>query len=104
MSGAAFLFDEASQLVLRLVDELVRADPRHHRAQALADLLDRMLVVQPARRLELGEARAILAHPLGGESAGLDILQHFLHLGLCLARNDARTGNVLSEFGGVRDG
>src|SRR6188768_697541 len=31
--------------VLRLVDQLVLGDPRHHRAQLLADLLDRVLGV-----------------------------------------------------------
>src|SRR5688572_11892791 len=39
--------------VLVLVDQLVGGDPRHHRAQARAGLLDRMLGLALARGLHL---------------------------------------------------
>ena len=39
------------------------------------DLLDRVSVVHAARRLEFRLARLALADPLGGEGAGLNVLQ-----------------------------
>src|SRR4051812_10252587 len=79
------------------------ADPRHHAAQALADLLDWVLGELCPRRLERGLVDAVLEHPVAGELARLDVGQHPLHLGLGLGRDDARPGDVLAVLGGVRD-
>src|SRR6478752_5863406 len=45
--------------VLCLVDQLVGADPWHHRAEPRANFLDRVLVVHAPRRLELGESSLV---------------------------------------------
>src|SRR5690348_1442064 len=50
--------------VPRLIDELVLPDPRHHRAQLLADDLDRMFRGHPAARHERRRARAIFEDEL----------------------------------------
>src|SRR3954466_12707117 len=89
--------------VPRLIHQRLLLDPRHHAAQALADLLDRVLGELGARRLERGLVDAVLEHPVAGELARLDVGQHPLHLGLGLGRDDARAGDVLAVLGGVRD-
>src|SRR5438477_9235381 len=43
-----------------LVDQLVLLDPRHHRAQLLADHLDLVFGHQPAARLQRRRAGAVL--------------------------------------------
>src|SRR5687767_12410931 len=82
--------------VLRLVDELVLADPRHHRAQLAADLLDRMLRLQLAGGLQLGIADAVVEHEVAHETALLDVREHAAHLGLGLVGDDARPGLVVT--------
>src|SRR5271167_2567047 len=64
--------------VLRLVDQPVRRDPRHHGAQLLADLFDLVLGRAAAGRLEAGQAGLVLQHPVAGEAAGLDVVQDAL--------------------------
>src|SRR5258708_39931782 len=49
--------------VLALVDQGVLLDPRHHRAQLLADLLDRVLGGAAAQCLEAWLAAGVFAHP-----------------------------------------
>src|SRR5690606_31153421 len=75
-------------LVLRLVDQPVLGDPRHHAAQLLADFLDLVGVVDAADALEARRPGAVLLHPFRGELSGLDILQYALHLGLGFSRDD----------------
>src|SRR5271165_6028894 len=53
--------------VALLVDQLVLADPGHHRAQLCADLLDRMGVGARAHRLERGLIDLVLEHPVARE-------------------------------------
>src|SRR5829696_8340706 len=85
------------------VDQLVLGDPGHHAPQLLADRLDRMGVVHAAGRLELRLPGPILPDPLGGERTRLDVLEDFAHLRLGLVRNDARSGNILTELRSVGD-
>src|SRR5690606_2511827 len=85
------------------VDQLVGRDPRHHGPQPLAHFLDRVRIVHAANALEAGRAGTVFLHPLGGELAGLDVIQDPLHLGLGLGGDDARTGYVLAPLGGVGD-
>jgi NADP-dependent 3-hydroxy acid dehydrogenase YdfG len=76
-----------------LVDQRLFLDPRHHRAELLADLLDRVLGHALARGLERGLVDLVLQHPVAGEAARLDVFQHALHLGLGLGGDDARAGD-----------
>ncbi|SJM35764.1 conserved hypothetical protein [Mesorhizobium delmotii] len=62
-----------------------------------------MAVVVAADALEARHAGAVFLHPFRGELAGLDILQHALHLGLGVGGDDARTRDIFAPFGGVRD-
>ena len=58
--------------VARLVDQLVLPDPRHHRAQLLADHLDRVLRRQPAARQQRRRAGAVLEDEVARVLARLD--------------------------------
>src|ERR1700730_16439843 len=64
---------EGENSILRLIEERFGLDPRHHRAELFADVLDRMLRELGARRLERGLVDLVLEHPVAGEAAGLDI-------------------------------
>src|SRR5262245_59236340 len=66
--------------VLAPVDEAVLLEPRHHRAQLLADLLDRVLLAELPQRREHRLADARLLQPLAGEAARLDLAEDPLHL------------------------
>ena len=90
-------------LVLRLVDQLVGADPGHHGAKLCAGLLDWMRGGGLAARLQLGLSGLVVEHEVLHEAARLDISQHALHLGLGLVGYDARAGLDVAVFGGVRD-
>jgi osmoprotectant transport system permease protein len=83
--------------------EWAALDPRHHVAQLGADFLDRMGGELGAGRLERGLVDLVLQHPVAGELAGLDVVEHALHLGLGLRGDDARAGDVFAVFGGVGD-
>src|SRR4051812_30092006 len=67
--------------VARLVDEAVLLDPRHHRAELLADDLDRMLGHQAAPRHQRRRTGAVLDDEALGVLAALDVLEHLLHRG-----------------------
>ncbi len=54
----------SSQVSSFLVDQLVRGDPRHHRAQSAADLLDRVRLGGLAARLEFRLAGAVVEHEI----------------------------------------
>src|SRR6187200_1718885 len=56
-----------------LVHQRLGLDPRHHLAQLLADLLDRMLGELGAGRLERSLVDLVLEHPVARELAGLDV-------------------------------
>ena len=62
-------------LVLGLVDQLVLGDPGHHGAELRADFFDLVAVVHAADALEAGGTGAVFLHPVGGELAGLDVVQ-----------------------------
>src|SRR5690606_18106869 len=102
-SGPADMSLRERGSVPRGVHQLVLGDPGHHGAKALADLLDGMLGVAAARGLEAGLAGVVLQHPVADEAARLDVLQHPLHLGLGLRRDDPRAGDVLAVLRGVGD-
>src|SRR6478735_9724045 len=63
------------RLVDRLVDQLVLADPGHHAAQLGTDFFDLVAVVHAADALEARAASLVFLHPVGGELAGLDVVQ-----------------------------
>src|SRR5208282_2553272 len=88
-------------LIAILVDKLVLADPGHHAAQPRPDLFDWMGVVAGARRLERGLIDLVLEHPVAGEFARLNILEHALHLRLGGWRDNARSSDIFAIFGGV---
>src|SRR5512144_2747247 len=77
--------------VLRPVDEPPLGDPRHHRAEAAADLLDRMLLPAPGEGVEDGAVGLVLEDPLAGERTVLDLSEDPLHLLLRLFVDDPRT-------------
>src|SRR4051812_13851830 len=52
--------------------------PGHVGAQARADLLDRLGQIGIVHRLVVGLSRLVLADPLAGEGAALDIVEHLL--------------------------
>src|SRR5712691_4261401 len=81
-----------------------RLDPGHHRAQPLADLLDRMRGVAPAHRQEARAVRLVLEHPLAGELPRLDLGEDLPHLGLRLLAHDPRPARVVAVLGRVGDG
>src|SRR3546814_11448313 len=54
--------------VLRLVDELVLGDPRHHRAQFGADLFDRVFGGEFAGGLHFRLAGAVVEHETADEA------------------------------------
>ena len=60
---------------------LALTDPRHHRAQAVADLFDGVLGRLLAQRVEHRPAGLVLEDPLLRELAGLDLVEDLLHLG-----------------------
>jgi hypothetical protein len=60
-------------------------------------------VVHAADALEAGHARPYSCIQSRGELAGLDVVQHALHLGLGLGGDDARAGDILAPLGGVGD-
>ena len=66
--------------VLRLVDQLVLGDPRHHRTQLGTDLLDLVLFGQAAARDQRRLAGLVLQQEALGVFAGLDVLQALLCL------------------------
>src|SRR5579875_1744748 len=84
------------------IDEAVLGDPRHHRAQLLADLLDSVFGGPAPERLEAGLAGGVLEHPFAGEAARLDIFEDPLHLGADMGVDDPGTARVVAVFGGVR--
>jgi hypothetical protein len=75
---------------LRLVDQLLLLDPGHHLAQALAHLLDLVLLGEAAHRLDLGLPAWFSRMNSLANSAGLDLGQDALHLRLGLVGDDAR--------------
>src|SRR5262249_5270650 len=64
------------RLILALVHQRAFLDPRHHVAQLSADLLNRMRGELGPRRLERGLVDLVLKHPIAGEAAGLDVVEH----------------------------
>src|SRR6185437_12126305 len=88
--------------VLALVHQRALLDPRHHLAQLGADLLDGMFSELGARRLEGRLVDLVLQHPVARELARLNVVEHALHLCLAYLSDDARAGNVLAVFRGVR--
>src|SRR5215471_14670860 len=87
-------------LVLRLVDQLVLADPGHHAAELGADRLDGMLGGAPAHGLEARLASLVLQDPVAGEASGLDVVQDALHLGLGLVGDDPGPASIVAILGG----
>ncbi len=85
-----------------LVHHRALLDPRHHGAQLLADLLDRVRGALGAHGLERGLVDPVLQHPVLHELAGLDVVEDPLHLGARLVGDHARPRHVLAVLGGVR--
>src|SRR5437762_9185192 len=89
--------------VLALVDQCVLLDPRHHRAQPLADLLDRVLGGAAAQCLEARLAGGVFQHPFARETAGLDVGEDLLHLDADMLVDDSRGAGVIAILGGIRN-
>src|SRR5579872_6089536 len=92
-----------SRSVLRAVDQRVLLDPRHHRAQALADLFDIVLGGGATHGLKARLPGIVLEHPVAREAAGLDVGEDALHFGLDAIADHPRAARVIAVFGGVRD-
>src|SRR3954451_17972381 len=91
-----------ARLVLALVDQRVMLDPRHHRAQPLAELLDLVLRGAAAHRLEAGLARGVFQHPFARETAALDLTEDPLHLGPDVLVDDPGYAQVVAVLDCVR--
>src|SRR5512143_4172678 len=85
--------------VLRLVDEPALGDPRHHRAEAAADLLDPVLFPAPGEGVEDGAVGPVLEDPLPGERSVLDLAEDPLHLLLRLVGDDPRPARQVPVLG-----
>src|SRR5581483_8485790 len=88
---------------LHALDILFR-HPRHHATEALAGFFDDMLLAGGEQFLVVFQATLVFFHPFGGEFAGLDFFQDFLHLGLGLFIDDARAAGDVAVLGGFRNG
>src|SRR5438477_1653413 len=82
---------------------LVGVQPRHHRAEPRADLLDLGTPCRLPHSLEVREAVLGLAHPLLRELAALDLVQDAAHLRAGLLVDDARPARVVAVLGRVGD-
>src|SRR5512135_584978 len=69
---------------------------RHPFAQFGADLLEQLLLLLLARRLEVPAPAPVLLDPLLGVDAVLDLLEDLLHLPARLVRHDPRAGRVVA--------
>ena len=94
-------FREGRLLILRLIDQLVLADPRHHGAQLLAHPFDFVAGGAAAHGLEAGLAGAAFRHPLAGETARLNVVEDLLHAAPDGSVDEPRTRAVIAIFGGV---
>src|SRR5438045_4177713 len=83
---------------------LVGVQPRHHRAEPRADLLDLGPPGLLAHLLEVREAVLGLSDPLLRELAALDLVQDAAHLRAGLLVDDARSARVVAVLRGVGDG
>src|SRR5579871_2443043 len=81
-----------------------RVQPGHHRAQLSPDLLDLVLGVSAPHGLEAGTPGLVLKNPARGERAVLNLAQDAAHLFARVVVDDARTGNVVAELGGIANG
>ena len=93
-----------SESVLRLVDQLVLRDPRHHGAQLGAHFLDRMGGAAGAGGLERRPGRPCSPAPSRARicPVWMSSSTRFISA-LVSARDDARAGDVFAIFGGVGD-
>src|SRR5205823_10977428 len=66
--------------VLGFVDELILLEPRHHRPQTSAHLLNRMFLAAFEQRVVLRPIRLALQDPFLREAPALDLVQDALHL------------------------
>src|SRR5512132_771617 len=76
--------------------------PRHHAAQRLAGLRDRVVGPGLAHAGEVGPALVVFLHPLAGEGPRLDLGQDAAHLGLGGVVDDAGPAGVVAVLGRVR--
>src|SRR5205085_11344855 len=83
---------------------LVGVQPRHHRAEPRADLLDLGSPGLLAHLLEVREAVLGLAHPLLRELPALDLVEDAAHLRAGLLVDNARPACVVAVLRGVGDG
>ena len=75
----------AARSVARLVDQLVLLDPRHHRAQLLADDFDRVLGGQAAARCSVGAPARFSRMKLLAYSPVWMSLQHLASSPACVS-------------------
>src|SRR2546422_3824901 len=80
--GGGLLFAGAAAGLLQAL--LAGRDPRHHRPELGADLLDLQVLGLAPVLVEVGAAVLILGDPLLGETAVLDLVEDAAHLGLGL--------------------
>src|SRR5437016_6072506 len=102
-SVRSFIRAGYTRSVAALVDQAVRLDPRHHRAQLLTHLLDRVLGRQTTARLQRRRTGTVLEDEVLSVLAGLDVAQRLAHRLLGGVGDDLRTGDVLAVLGVVRD-
>src|SRR5262245_44731068 len=78
-------------------------DPRHHPAELLADLLDRVVLTGLLEREEVLAPRLALGDPLVGEHPVLDVAQDLLHARLDRVVDHDGTARQVAVLGGVAD-
>src|SRR3954471_4672649 len=79
-------------------------NPRHHRPQLRAYLLDGVLGRGVAHAIKVRASVLVLRNPLACEVARLDFTEDLLHLRLRLRRDDARAPRHLAVLRSVTDG
>src|SRR5579885_465728 len=76
---------------------------RHHLPQLRADLFDLLRLRRFPHLQKILAARLVLANPLPGELARLDLAQNLLHLLAGFFRNHPRTARVIAIFRRIRN-
>ena len=81
--------------------DVLLGHPRHHGAKTGARLFDLMLFAFLEELVVFLQATLVLAHPLLGELAGLNLFENLFHLGLGVLVDDARTTGDVTILGGL---
>src|SRR5208283_4128179 len=85
-------------------NHLYSIEKRHHSAQLCADLFDEQCLFPVSDGLEHRPPGLVLQNPLACELPGLDLFEHFFHLGSSLRINDPFSTRQIAIFSRVANG